>query len=100
MRRVQGHLPGKDRHPANPASSPLERVHRQTSAEVAARDRAGAAWCTALCEDCALSADNPSAWKICRDAPEAVRAQGLSAPDARAVRQLDEVSRLPAAAPA
>ena len=41
-----------------------------------------------------------AAGKIRRDGAEAVRAQWLSAPDAGTVRQLDEVSRLPAAAAA
>ncbi len=43
VRRVQGHLSRQNRHPANPAPSALEREHRQASAQMAARDRAGAA---------------------------------------------------------
>src|SRR5208282_1275440 len=102
VRRVQGHLPRQDRHPANPAPSALEGKHRRASAQMAARDRAGAAWGAAVCADGALSAYDSSAGEIRGDGAETIRAQWLSAPDAGAVRQLDQVSRLSktAAAPA
>src|ERR1700722_20389853 len=100
MWRVQGHLSGQNRHPANPAPSAMERKHRPASAQMAAEDRAGAAGSAAVREDGALSADDSSAWKIRRDSAEAIRAQWLSASDAGTVRQLDEVPRLPASAPA
>ena len=100
VRRVQGHLSRQDRHPANPAPFALERERRRASNPMAACDRAGAAGRAAVCEDSAASADRSSAWKIRRDGAETIRAQWLSAPDAGTVRQLDEVSRFPAAASA
>ncbi len=98
VRRVQGYLPGEDRHPANPAPFALEGERRRASAPMAARDRAGAAGRAAVCADGAVSADGSGAWKIRRDDAETIGAQWLSPPDAGAVRQLDQVSRLPAAA--
>src|SRR3984957_6745384 len=100
VRRVQRHLSRKDRHPANPAPSSMETEHRQASAQMAAQDREGAARSATLREDRAPSTNDSNARKIRRAAAEAIRAQRLSAPDAGTVRQLDQVSRLPAPAPA
>ena len=60
----------------------------------------GAPWRASIRDDCALSANDSRARKIRGDGAEAIRAQWISAQDAGAVRQLDQVSQLPAAATA
>jgi len=100
VRRVQGHLSGQDRYTANSSPFTLEGKYWRASAQVAARDRAGAARRAAIREDGALSADGSSDREIRGDHAETIRAQWLYAADAGTVRQLDEVSQLPAAAAA
>ena len=89
LRCVPRHLPGEDRHPANPAASACEREPRRSTDQVALGCATRSQWCATVCGDGAISAHVQADQSPRRTDAAAILARWLRQVDAGAIQELD-----------